>query len=101
MICVLPCVCYGLCVIAHLFGSRVFRHLTLCMVGFIHCVSAHAQLIDGCCPRACAARVGLLPSPVRLLLPMCFHEVGMPHPRCACFLESDDITSIGNEGGTL
>ena len=44
---------------------------------------------------ACPARVGLF------TVSRVFHEVGVPRPRCACVLESDDITFIGDDGGIL
>ena len=68
MICVLACVYYGLCVIAHIWftciPSPYFMHgwfYTMCV-----CACSVYWL---CWPRA--ARVGLLPSSVRSLLPVC------------------------------
>ena len=95
MICILAmCFCSP-------FGPRVFRHLTLCLVGFIPCVSAHPQLIDGGWPRGlCCSNTSITIS-CEVAVTRVLHEVGVPHSRCACVLESDDITSIGDEGGIL
>ena len=86
MICVLAmCFCSP-------FGSRVFRYLTLCLVGFIPCVSAHAQLIDGGWPGGLCCLSGSITVSHEVTVTRVFHEVGVPRPRCACVLEPDDIT---------
>ena len=42
------CSAYAWLVVLHacIIGSRVFSHLTSCMIGSIPCVSAHAQLME-------------------------------------------------------